>query len=107
MSDPAGNLPSATVRAPVLPGVTRGIGAADYDNADAIVLWGHNPTRTWLAQATRIAQARKRGATVAVVDPKRGGAGETQRREGENLQRGNPCRSRANSASPTTGFPTR
>jgi len=55
----------------------RGIGAADYDNADSIVLWGHNPTRTWLAQATRIAEARKRGATVAVVDPKRGGAGET------------------------------
>lgn len=55
----------------------RGIGAADYDNADAIVLWGHNPTRTWLAQATRIAEARKRGATVAVVDPKRGGAGES------------------------------
>lgn len=54
----------------------RGIGAADYDNADRIVLWGHNPTRTWLAQATRIAEARKRGATVAVVDPKRGGAGE-------------------------------
>lgn len=54
----------------------RGIGAADYDNADSIVLWGHNPTRTWLAQATRIAEARKRGATVAVVDPKRGGAGE-------------------------------
>ncbi len=55
----------------------RGIGAADYDKADAIVLWGHNPTRTWLAQATRIAEARKRGATVAVVDPKRGGAGES------------------------------
>lgn len=55
----------------------RGIGAADYDNAAAIVLWGHNPTRTWLAQATRIAEARKRGATVAVVDPKRGGAGES------------------------------
>lgn len=55
----------------------RGIGAADYDNADVIVLWGHNPTRTWLAQATRIAEARKRGTTVAVVDPKRGGAGES------------------------------
>lgn len=55
----------------------RGIGAADYDNADAIVLWGHNPTRTWLAQATRIAEAHKRGAIVAVVDPKRGGAGES------------------------------
>lgn len=55
----------------------RGIGAADYDNADHIVLWGHNPTRTWLAQASRIALARKRGATVAVVDPKRGGAGDS------------------------------
>ncbi|WP_407520266.1 molybdopterin-dependent oxidoreductase [Methylobacterium oryzisoli] len=54
----------------------RGIGAADYDRADVIVLWGHNPARTWLAQATRIAAARRRGATVAVVDPKRGGSGE-------------------------------
>ena len=55
----------------------RGIGAADYDHAEVIVLWGHNPTRTWLAQATRIAAARRRGAVVAVVDPKRGGSGET------------------------------
>ena len=54
----------------------RGIGAADYDHADTIVLWGHNPSRTWLAQATRIAAARRRGAGVAVVDPKRGGSGE-------------------------------
>ncbi|MEH3148631.1 MAG: molybdopterin-dependent oxidoreductase [Methylobacterium frigidaeris] len=54
----------------------RGIGAADYDRADVIVLWGHNPARTWLAQATRVAAARRRGATVAVVDPKRGGSGE-------------------------------
>ena len=55
----------------------RGIGAPDYDTADTIVLWGHNPTRTWLAQATRVADARQRGATVVVVDPKRGGSGET------------------------------
>src|SRR6185437_4540362 len=48
----------------------RGIGAADYDHADTIILWGHNPARTWLAQATRIADARRRGARVAVVDPK-------------------------------------
>ncbi len=54
----------------------RGIGAADYDHADTIVLWGHNPARTWLAQATRVAAARRRGATVVVVDPKRGGSGE-------------------------------
>jgi anaerobic selenocysteine-containing dehydrogenase/ferredoxin-NADP reductase len=55
----------------------RGIGTPDYETADTIVLWGHNPTRTWLAQATRIADARRRGATVVVVDPKRGGSGET------------------------------
>ncbi|SFU74726.1 Anaerobic selenocysteine-containing dehydrogenase [Methylobacterium sp. 174MFSha1.1] len=54
----------------------RGIGVPDYDRAEAIVLWGHNPARTWLAQATRVAAARRRGATVAVVDPKRGGSGE-------------------------------
>lgn len=55
----------------------RGTGAPDYADADTIVLWGHNPTRTWLAQAARIAEARRRGATVVVVDPKRGGSGET------------------------------
>ncbi|WGR97715.1 molybdopterin-dependent oxidoreductase [Bradyrhizobium sp. ISRA443] len=54
----------------------RGIGFPDYDNADAMVLWGHNPARTWLAQATRIADARRRGARVAVVDPKPNGSGQ-------------------------------
>ena len=54
----------------------RGIGIPDYENADTIVLWGHNPARTWLAQATRIADARQRGATVVVIDPKRSGSGE-------------------------------
>src|SRR5882757_297496 len=54
----------------------RVVGFPDYDNADAIVLWGHNPARTWLAQATRIADARKRGAKVGVVDPKPNGSGQ-------------------------------
>lgn len=54
-----------------------GIGVPDYDNADTIVLWGHNPARTWLAQAARVADARRRGATVVVVDPKRSGSGES------------------------------
>ncbi|MCA6122000.1 molybdopterin-dependent oxidoreductase [Bradyrhizobium sp. WSM 1704] len=54
----------------------RGIGFPDYDNADAIVLWGHNPARTWLAQATRVADARRRGAKVVVVDPKPNGSGQ-------------------------------
>ncbi|MDI4232111.1 molybdopterin-dependent oxidoreductase [Bradyrhizobium sp. Arg237L] len=54
----------------------RGIGFPDYEHADAIVLWGHNPARTWLAQATRIANARRRGARIAVVDPKPNGSGQ-------------------------------
>ena len=54
----------------------RGIGFPDYEQADAIVLWGHNPARTWLAQATRVADARRRGARVAVVDPKPNGSGQ-------------------------------
>lgn len=54
----------------------RGIGVPDYERADAIVLWGHNPARNWLAQATRVADARQRGARVAVVDPKPNGSGQ-------------------------------
>ncbi len=54
----------------------RGIGAPDYEQADVIVLWGHNPARTWLAQATRIADAKRRGAQVVVIDPKPDGSGQ-------------------------------
>jgi anaerobic selenocysteine-containing dehydrogenase/ferredoxin-NADP reductase len=54
----------------------RGIGIPDYDQADTIVLWGHNPVRTWLAQASRIAEARRRGARLVVIDPKPNGSGE-------------------------------
>ncbi|WP_197383303.1 molybdopterin-dependent oxidoreductase [Mycolicibacterium mengxianglii] len=54
----------------------RGIGVPDYDEAETIILWGHNPARTWLAQASRIAQARGRGAAVVVIDPKKGGSGQ-------------------------------
>lgn len=54
----------------------RGIGFADYENSDVILLWGHNPARTWLAQASRIADARSRGAKVVVIDPKPNGSGQ-------------------------------
>lgn len=54
----------------------RGIGFPDYEQAEAIVLWGHNPARTWLAQATRVVDARRRGAKVVVVDPKPDGSGQ-------------------------------
>ncbi|SMY04353.1 Anaerobic selenocysteine-containing dehydrogenase [Brevibacterium aurantiacum] len=54
----------------------RGAGVPDYEEAETILLWGHNPARTWLAQASRIATARSRGATVVVIDPKRAGSGQ-------------------------------
>lgn len=54
----------------------RGIGVPDLDHADVVVLWGFNPARTWLAQASRVAAARQRGATVVVVDPKQDGSGQ-------------------------------
>ncbi|KAA8995632.1 molybdopterin-dependent oxidoreductase [Affinibrenneria salicis] len=47
-----------------------GMPAPDYLNSDLIVLWGHNPTNTWLAQAHSIGEARKAGAKLIVVDPR-------------------------------------
>lgn len=47
-----------------------GIPPADYSNSDTIVLWGHNPTNTWLAQASAISIGRAKGAKLIVVDPR-------------------------------------
>jgi anaerobic selenocysteine-containing dehydrogenase/ferredoxin-NADP reductase len=54
----------------------RGIGTPDYRAAELIILWGHNPARTWLSSATAVAEARRDGAKVVVIDPKRGGSGQ-------------------------------
>jgi anaerobic selenocysteine-containing dehydrogenase/ferredoxin-NADP reductase len=43
----------------------------DYRNADLILLWGHNPASSWLAQAGEIGDAVARGAKLIVVDPRR------------------------------------
>lgn len=47
-----------------------GIQPADYAQAETIVLWGHNPANTWLAQASAIAEGRQRGARLVVIDPR-------------------------------------
>ncbi|WP_320775645.1 molybdopterin-dependent oxidoreductase [Streptomyces sp. CRN 30] len=44
---------------------------ADFAATDLAVLWGHNPAKTWLAQSAALADARTRGARVAVIDPRR------------------------------------
>lgn len=52
-----------------------GIGMPDYANTRLILLWGFNPTVTWLAQTTAIREAQKRGAKLVVIDPRRQGLG--------------------------------
>ena len=53
----------------------RPLGTPDYANADLIVLWGHNPARTWLTQANAIS-ARRPATTLVVIDPQRSGSGQ-------------------------------
>ena len=50
-----------------------GIGTPDLDNTGCIVLWGHNPNGSWLAQGQRVNEAKARGAKLVVVDPRRVG----------------------------------
>jgi len=45
----------------------------DFENTGCIVLWGHNPSATWIAFGTRVADARAGGAKLIVVDPRRVG----------------------------------
>src|SRR5690242_19146487 len=47
-----------------------GIGMPDYAEAGCILLWGHNPSTSLLAAATRVAAARGRGAKLVVIDPR-------------------------------------
>ncbi|WP_370363641.1 molybdopterin-dependent oxidoreductase [Pandoraea sp. XY-2] len=48
-----------------------GMPTADYAQADVIMVWGHNPTSTWLSQANAIGRGRARGAKLLVVDPRK------------------------------------
>ena len=50
-----------------------GIGTPDLDSAGCVLLWGHNPTGSWLAQGQRVNEAKARGARIVVVDPRRAG----------------------------------
>ncbi|MGE0653315.1 MAG: molybdopterin-dependent oxidoreductase, partial [Alphaproteobacteria bacterium] len=50
-----------------------GIGMPDFDRTGLILLWGFNPTATWLSQVERIKAAQRRGAKVVAIDPRRQG----------------------------------
>lgn len=49
------------------------VGTPDFAQTGCLLLWGHNPSTTFLAQATAAAGARARGAALVVVDPRRAG----------------------------------
>jgi anaerobic selenocysteine-containing dehydrogenase/ferredoxin-NADP reductase len=48
-----------------------GLQVPDYRNTDLIVLWGHNPANTWLAQAEAIGEGKRKGARLVAVDPRK------------------------------------
>ena len=47
-----------------------GMPVADYANADLILLWGHNPTNTWLARSEECGRGAAPGAWLVVVVPR-------------------------------------
>jgi anaerobic selenocysteine-containing dehydrogenase len=49
------------------------IGTPDFERTGCLLLWGHNPATTYLAQATEVVNATARGAALIVVDPRRAG----------------------------------
>jgi anaerobic selenocysteine-containing dehydrogenase/ferredoxin-NADP reductase len=51
----------------------RSIASPDFEKTGCVVLWGHNPSATWLDHATATAAAGNRGAKIIVVDPRRAG----------------------------------
>lgn len=50
-----------------------GIAAPDFAETGCVLYWGHNPSTSWLTHATGAVAARKRGARLIVVDPRRAG----------------------------------
>lgn len=45
----------------------------DFERTQCVILWGHNPSATSIDYAIAITAARKRGAKLVVIDPRRVG----------------------------------
>ena len=50
-----------------------GIGTPDFDHTGCIVLWGHNPNTAFLAHGWKTSEAKSRGASLVVIDPRHAG----------------------------------
>lgn len=46
------------------------IGTPDFANTGCVVLWGNNPTATWLARQVEIQKGLRNGARMIVIDPR-------------------------------------
>ncbi|MEQ8396386.1 molybdopterin-dependent oxidoreductase [Thalassobaculum sp.] len=46
------------------------IGTPDFANTECVVLWGTNPSATWLARNVEVLKAVRRGARLLVIDPR-------------------------------------
>jgi anaerobic selenocysteine-containing dehydrogenase len=51
----------------------RSVASPDFEKTGCVVLWGHNPSATWLNHASKTAAAVARGAKLIVVDPRNAG----------------------------------
>jgi anaerobic selenocysteine-containing dehydrogenase len=47
-----------------------GIGIPDFAHTDCVLLWGNNPSATWLSRAVEVQKGLRRGARLVVVDPR-------------------------------------
>ncbi len=47
------------------------IPAPEFEKANCILLWGHNPAATWRRHLEEVNKARKRGAKIIIIDPRR------------------------------------
>lgn len=50
-----------------------GIGVPDFERTECLLLWGFNPSASWPAFAVEAMRARRRGARLIVVDPRKAG----------------------------------
>ena len=50
-----------------------GVPSPDFENTSCVLLWGHNPSATWLAHAQGVLAAKQRGAHLIIVDPRPAG----------------------------------
>lgn len=60
-----------TLAAKHMYGLMRGVSFEHYEQAELIVLWGVNPQATGIHLVPIIKRARKRGAKLVVIDPRR------------------------------------